>query len=152
MTDFNNAAAYRIGGHDRYDTPEECLVEWVDAECLRTADATRWAASVTVHAYAIRERQQLDLDDMSDVMMTTFEEAYADENLRPHDSIDKLKDHDAYRTCKAAIWQALSNFEATLPVTKLTDKPIASRTYSADEVLAVLREVKPAWFKETASG
>jgi hypothetical protein len=152
MTGFDKAAAYRIDGHDRYDTPEECLVEWADAECLRTADATRQAVSVTVHAYATRERQQLDVDNMSDVMMTTFEEAYADENLRPQDSVDELKSRNAYRNCKHAIMSALLSFEGTLPVTKLTDRPIASRTYSADEVLAVLREVKPAWFKEVANG
>jgi hypothetical protein len=153
MSDFESAKSYRIAGCDHYDSPEECLVSWADDTEGRIRrgrvdpEELRRAGNVTVYAYSLAEREHLDLDSMSDDVMTNFEEAYADANLNLTNNIDRLKDPRAYDTCKRAIWTALAEFAETLPVTKLADKPVASRTYSADEVIAVLREVKPAWFK-----
>jgi hypothetical protein len=144
---FTTATAFRIEGCDRYESPEECIVNWAeDSEGWRVGERF----SVTVHAYGICERQHLDYDNMSDDVMTMVEEAWADANMN---LLGMLRsDPDAYRACKQTVWTALAEFAATLPVTKLTDKPVASRTYSADEVLTVLREAKPKRFREVANG
>ena len=156
MPDFNSAKSYRIDGYDHYETPEACLVEYGDKDPrlgeFDMAEAIREAGPVTVHAYAIAPRDVLNLDNMSDRIMTMFEEEFADANLRLLDDIDRLKSQAAYRDCKTAVWLALGSYQDSLPVTRLEDKPFASKSYSADEALAVLRELKPGWFREVSNG
>lgn len=156
MTDFNTAKSYQIEGYDKYESVGECLAAWVagdsDGDGGFTDGYIRSLFMPTVHAYRLADRVHLGLDNMSDDMMTTFENAFADENLCVTDDIDRLKSADAYRRCKNAIWTALAEFEESLPVTRLETKPFASRAYTADEVIAILREVRPRWFREVANG
>jgi hypothetical protein len=148
MSDFENAKSYRIDGCDHYHSSKACLLSWAYDAYDGGLGLIRAECPVTVNAYALAERVSLNLDFMADDMMTTFEDMYAYANLGLTDDIYKLADIVAMRACKAAIHDAIAKFEATLPVTKLAAEPVASRTYTADEVLAVLRDVKPAWFKE----
>lgn len=150
MTDLSTAKSYQIEGYDKYESAEECVVEW--ATDFASVAQVLERAPVTVHAYRLVEHSALDLDNLSDEMMTTFEEVYADEYLGRWDDIDKLKEHDAYYRCKQAIWAALAQFAETLPVTRLESKPFASHAYTPDEVVAILREVRPGWFREVANG
>lgn len=148
MSDFSTAKSYQIEGCDRYDTLEECFVSrLLDTDGGSPEDVAR-LAPITVHAYRLADRVKLDLDNLSDEMMTDFEEIYADENFGLTDDIDRLKDAQAYNACKRAIWEALQRFEESLPVTRLESNPFASRTYTPDEVIAILREVRPRWFRE----
>lgn len=159
MSDFESAKSYQIEGYDHYDSPAECLASWADefvtfhrsSEFLNE-EMLRVSTLPVVNAYRLAERANLKLDNMSDDMMTQFEEAFSDDNLTPRDDIDRIKDAAAYTRCKQAIWTALAEFEEALPVTRLESKPFASRTYTPDEVVAILREVRPAWFREVANG
>lgn len=158
MTDFNTAKSYQIEGYDKYESVGECIAAWVDSEygvypLVPINDRVlRGMGSVTIDAYRIAPRVVLDTERLAESALTSFEEAFSDANLNLTDDVDKLKSFVAYRECKSCVWEALQRFEESLPVTRLEPKPFASRTYTSDEVIAILREVRPRWFREVANG
>lgn len=155
MIDFNTAKSYQIEGYDHYDSPAASLAAWADefvtfhgnGEVVND-EMVRVSAAPVVHAYRIAPRVVLNTERLAELALTLFEEEFSDANLNLTDDIDRLKSFVAYRECKSRIWEALQRFEESLPVTRLEPKPFASRTYTPDEVIAILREVRPRWFRE----
>jgi hypothetical protein len=143
MGDFENAKFYQIDGCDRYETPVECLERFA-RDCGAYDDNgrvhTRCLQPLTVNAYRLAERRFMDLGNLSHELLTVFEERYAEANLGVTDDIDELIGRSAYQEARGAIWEALEKFEATLPVTRVEDKPCASRTYSVDEIAVTTRQ------------
>lgn len=161
MTDkFDNADYYGWAGSEtlEHETPGALIAaflgdmlykpfeEMAEDRFAAVLDGIKRAAPLTVHAYV---RATVDLSkygiDLAERLAELLDED--EEMAHPDGDISVLEDVDM-KALAEAIGKAVAPFSAQAKPWHCNDA--GKRTYSADEIEAMMRKEHPAWFAEAA--
>jgi hypothetical protein len=148
MKKFEEAAYYTCDDDAEelsQETPAEAIVDWMDrmADGQPIAEQIARMFPLTVYAHARDKVTEAWMHAQADSLAEDFEEQFGQEYGDPDGDTNITKDSRA--ALAMAFNVAIAQLVKVTPVWRCSQ--VAERTYSAEEVEAILREHVPEWFE-----